>query len=121
MSNSTPLRAPTGSSGSTIQAAVIELGVLVDYISATFQMTASTLLPARQRALALWRQHPRELAALCALALAGAIAAGGVAWSTPNLEQIGAARAEQTAPEPPPLLIRNIAPDQATTTRSTWP
>lgn len=76
-------------------------------------MTASTLLPARQRALALWRQHPRELAALCALALAGAIAAGGVAWSTPNLEQIGAARAEQTAPEPPPLLIRNIAPDQA--------
>ncbi|MGN6154366.1 MAG: cell wall hydrolase [Sphingomicrobium sp.] len=76
-------------------------------------MTTSTLLPARQRAVALWRQHPRELAALGALALAGAVAAGGVAWSTPNLDKIGAVRTEQTAPEPPPLLIRNIAPDQA--------
>jgi spore germination cell wall hydrolase CwlJ-like protein len=76
-------------------------------------MTASTLIPARQRAVALWREHPREVAALGTIAIAGAIAAGGVAWSTPNLDRIGAARAEQTAPQPPPLLIRNIAPDQA--------
>jgi spore germination cell wall hydrolase CwlJ-like protein len=76
-------------------------------------MTASTLIPARQRAVALWRKHPREVAALGTIAIAGAIAAGGVAWSTPNLDRIGAARAEQTAPQPPPLLIRNIAPDQA--------
>lgn len=108
-----PLRARTGSNGSTLQAAVIELAVLVDYISATFRMTAATLSPARQRAVALWRRHPRKVAGLGALALAGAIAAGGVAWSTPNLDKIGAARVEQTAPEPPPLLIRNIAPDQA--------
>jgi spore germination cell wall hydrolase CwlJ-like protein len=113
MSNSTPLRAPRGSSGSTIQAAVIELGVLVDYISATFQMTASTLLPARKRAVALWRQHPREVTAMAAFAIVAAIAAGGAAWSTPNLDGIGAARTERTAPQPPPLLIRDIAPDQA--------
>jgi spore germination cell wall hydrolase CwlJ-like protein len=113
MSSSTPLRAPTGSNGSTVHAAVIELGVLVDYISATFQMTLSALLPARDRAVALWRGHPRELAALGALALAGAIAVGGVAWSTPSLIGIGDSNTEQTAPAPPPLLIRNIAPDQA--------
>ena len=102
-----------GSNGSAVRAAVIEFTVLADYISATFQMTASTLLPARQRAAALWRRHPRELVALGTLAIAGAIAAGGVAWSTPSLDQIGAARAQQTAPQPPPLLIRDIAPDQA--------
>jgi spore germination cell wall hydrolase CwlJ-like protein len=113
MSISTPLRAPKGSSGSAVQAAAIEFAVLADYISAAFQMTASTLLPARQRALALWRRHPREVVALGALAFAGAIAVGGAAWSTPNLDKIGAARAEQTAPMPPPLLIRDIAPDQA--------
>jgi spore germination cell wall hydrolase CwlJ-like protein len=76
-------------------------------------MTASALIPARQRALALWRQHPREVAALGVLALAGAIAAGGAAWSTPNLKGIDAERTAQSAPQPPPLLIRNIAPDQA--------
>ena len=76
-------------------------------------MTASTLLPARQRVVALWRKHPRESAALGTLALAGMVAVGGAAWSTPNLEKIGSARAEQTAPQPPPLLIRDIAPDQA--------
>jgi spore germination cell wall hydrolase CwlJ-like protein len=107
------LRAPKGWNGSTVQAAVIELAVLVDYISATFHMTASTLLPARQRVVALWRKHPRESAALGTLALAGMVAVGGAAWSTPNLEKIGSARAEQTAPQPPPLLIRDIAPDQA--------
>jgi spore germination cell wall hydrolase CwlJ-like protein len=76
-------------------------------------MTASSLFPARQRAMALWRSHPREIAALGGLALAVAVAAAGAAWSTPNLDDIAAARTEQTAPTPPPLLIRNIAPQQA--------
>ena len=63
--------------------------------------------------MTLWRSHPREIAALGGLALAAVIAVGGVAWSSPSLDEISAARAEQTAPAPPPLLIRNIAPDQA--------
>jgi spore germination cell wall hydrolase CwlJ-like protein len=121
MSISTPLPALKGSSGSVVQATVIEPGVLVDYISATFDMTATALLPARQRALALWRSHPRELMAFGAIAFAGAVAAGGVAWSTPNLEKIDAARAVQTSPAPPPLLIRNIAPDQALAVNSNIP
>jgi spore germination cell wall hydrolase CwlJ-like protein len=110
-----------GSNGSTVQAAAIELAVLVDYVSATFQMTASTLSPARQRAVALWRRHPREVAVLGSLALAAALAAGGVAWSTPNLDRIGEARSERTAPQPPPLLIRDIAPDQALAVNSEIP
>ncbi len=76
-------------------------------------MTASTLLPARQRAVALCRKHPRKVAGLAALAVAAGIAVGGAAWSSPNIDEIGAAQAGRTAPQPPPLLIRNIAPDQA--------
>jgi spore germination cell wall hydrolase CwlJ-like protein len=121
MSISTPLRAPKGWNGSTVHGAIIELGVLVDYISAAFQMTASTLSPARQRAQALWRRHPREIGALGLLALAGAVAAGGVAWSTPSFDEIAAARNGQTAPEPPPLLVRNIAPQQALAVNSEIP
>lgn len=84
-------------------------------------MTASTLLPARDRAVALWRKHPRELATLGALALAGTVAAGGVAWSTPDFGGIAAARTQQTAPAPPPLLIRNMAPNQALAVNSEIP
>ncbi len=104
----TPSRAPTGLNGSTVQPPLIELSVLYDYISAHIQMTVSALYPAR-----LWRQNPPELVALGTLAFAAIAAAGGAAWSSPNLDRIAAARAERTAPEPPPLLVRNIAPIQA--------
>jgi spore germination cell wall hydrolase CwlJ-like protein len=75
-------------------------------------MNALSLSPARDRAVALWRSHPREMIAAGALAFA-AFVAGGTAWSTPNLDEIAAARAEKTAPAPPPLLMRDIAPDAA--------
>lgn len=61
----------------------------------------------------LWRKHPRETVALGGMALVGVIAAAGVAWSSPNLADIAAARAEKTAPAPPPLLIRDMAPTEA--------
>ncbi len=76
-------------------------------------MTILTLSPARQRALALWRKHPREAVALAALAAAAAIAATGVAFSTPSLGEVSAEAMEQAPPAPPPLLIRNIAPVEA--------
>ena len=76
-------------------------------------MTESALLPARQRAIALWHSHPRELLGLGAVALVGSIALAGSAWSNPNLDKVAAARAERTAPEPPPLLVRNLAPTEA--------
>jgi spore germination cell wall hydrolase CwlJ-like protein len=112
MSTSTPLQAPKGSNGSAVQAAVIERRVLFDYITNSFPMIASNLHPARDRALTLWRRHPRELLALGAMAFA-ALAVGGAAWSIPNTEEIAAARAEQTAPAPPPLLVRDLAPADA--------
>ena len=76
-------------------------------------MTALNISLARQGALKLWSSHPRELIALGGLTLAVAVAAGGAAWSSPNVDAINAARAEQTAPAPPPLLVRNIAPAEA--------
>jgi spore germination cell wall hydrolase CwlJ-like protein len=76
-------------------------------------MTALALSPARQRVLKLWRAYPREVAALAALALAGAIAVGGVAWSTPNVDGVRAARSEAGVPAPPPMLVRDLAPGDA--------
>lgn len=71
-------------------------------------MTFESLSPAR-----LWRKHPREVVALGALALAGALAAGGAAWSSPSLGEIAEARTAKTAPAPPPLLVRDLAPTDA--------
>lgn len=101
------------SSGSAVQAAVIEPRVLFDYITARFPMNALSLSPARTRAQALWRDYPREVLAMGGLALVAMVAVGGSAWSNPNLEAISAAKAEQTAPAPPPLLLRNVDPASA--------
>ena len=107
-------RAPTVLSGSAVQGLVIDTRVLLDYIT-SFQMTALPLSPAQ-----LWRDHPREFLAIGALALAAIIATGS-AWSTPSLGDISAARAEKTAPAPPPLLIRNLAPTDALATNQKIP
>ncbi|MDQ3483559.1 MAG: cell wall hydrolase [Pseudomonadota bacterium] len=71
-------------------------------------MIESTLSPAT-----LWRKHPRETVALGSLAVAGMIAAAGVAWSSPSLGDISRSKVETTAPAPPPLLVRNIAATDA--------
>jgi hypothetical protein len=70
-------------------------------------MTAITLLPAR-----LWHSHPRELAAAGAI-VALALAAGGAAWSTPGLDSLSRPAVEAPPPSPPPLLVRDVAPQQA--------
>ena len=109
------------SSGSAVQAAVIEPRVLFDYITAHFPMNALSLSPARTRAQALWRDYPREVLAMGGLALVALVAVGGSAWSNPNLEAISAAKAEQTAPAPPPLLLRNVDPASALALNSKVP
>jgi len=76
-------------------------------------MTVSALIPARKRAAQLWRTYPRETVAFGVIALSASFAIAGSAWSSPSLDEITKARAEQTAPEPPPLLVRNIAPTEA--------
>ena len=76
-------------------------------------MTALSLDPARQRAAKLWRTHTREMVALAGMALAGMIAAAGSAFSSPSLGDVTEDRSGATAPAPPPLLVRNIAPTTA--------
>ena len=71
-------------------------------------MTSMALFPA-----ALWRRHPRETAILGALALVGAAVAGGAAWSSPSLTGLDRSKAPETAPAPPPLLVRKLAPTDA--------
>ena len=61
----------------------------------------------------LWRAYPREAVALGGLGLAAAIALAGAAWSTPSLSGPGSGSARQGPPAPPPLLVRQIAPEDA--------
>ena len=65
---------------------------------------------AKLRAGALWRAYPRETIGTGVLGLAIIAAVAGAAHSTPDLTRSGA----QTAPPaPPPLLVRQLAPEQA--------
>ncbi|MGI8705710.1 MAG: cell wall hydrolase [Sphingomicrobium sp.] len=60
-----------------------------------------------------WRKPPREFVALGGIALVPLITAAGVAWSSPNLGNVAAVRADKTAPAPPPMLIRSMQPGDA--------
>jgi len=59
----------------------------------------------------LWRAYPRETVGFGLLAVAAAVAIGGVAHSMPELAR--AKPAEAAPPAPPPMLYREVAPDQA--------
>jgi spore germination cell wall hydrolase CwlJ-like protein len=63
----------------------------------------------RLRAAALWRAYPRETlgAGLFGLLIASALATSGL--SAPGVTD----RAEAAPPAPPPLILRQLAPDQA--------
>src|SRR5437763_1344913 len=65
----------------------------------------------RLRAEALARAYPRETIGLGVLGLIGAAAIAGSAHSTAELP--AGARTSIAPPAPPPLLLRQIAPDQA--------
>lgn len=65
------------------------------------------------RAAALWRRYPRETVAFGLLAAAAAVAIGGVAQSTPEIHGGTTPTAQVAPPAAPPLLIRQLAPDQA--------
>jgi len=61
------------------------------------------------RAENLWRAYPRETLGFGVLGLIAAAAIAGSAQSTPELP----ASAQAATPAPPPLLLKQIAPDQA--------
>jgi spore germination cell wall hydrolase CwlJ-like protein len=65
----------------------------------------------KSRAAELWRSYPRETLGLGLLAVTIALAIGGTAYSTPELPN--GAVSSTLPPAPPPLLVRQIAPEQA--------
>jgi len=59
----------------------------------------------------MWRERPKELLLAGAAALACAVALAGSAWSTLSLPN--SAPTAEAPPAPPPMLVRQIAPEQA--------
>lgn len=59
----------------------------------------------------MWRERPKELLLAGGAALACALAVAGSAWSTPSLPDNSPT--SEAPPAPPPMLVRQIAPEQA--------
>src|SRR5690349_934266 len=59
----------------------------------------------------MWRERPKELLLAGGAALACALAVAGSAWSTPSLGENSPT--VEAPPAPPPMLVRQIAPEQA--------
>ncbi len=68
----------------------------------------------------LWRAYPRETAGLGVLGLVVAGAIAGTAHSTPELPGTNAANSA-ALPAPPPMIVRQLAPDQALQINQTIP
>ena len=64
----------------------------------------------KARTTELWHAYPREMLGFGLLTLAAAAVIGGAAHSTPEL---AVAARTQAPPAPPPLLVRQLAPEQA--------
>lgn len=73
---------------------------------------ASTLSRPLDGLTRLWRAYPRETVGFGVLALATAAAIAGAAHSTPELPAANAAKTV-APPAPPPLIVRQLPPDQA--------
>ena len=81
-------------------------------------MTPALTLPNPRDGLAqIWRSYPREVVGFGLLGLAAALAVGGAAYSSPELPD----RMQAAPPAPPPLLVRQIAPEQALRVNQTIP
>ena len=81
-------------------------------------MNQALTLPNPRDGLArLWRSYPREIVGFGLLGLAAVLAVGGAAYSSPELPD----RGQAAPPAPPPLLVRQIAPEQALQVNETIP
>ena len=71
----------------------------------------------------LWRDYPREAVALGVLGAAAAAALAGAAYSTPTLGGLGLGedKVVEGPPAPPPLLVRQLAPQDALTINKAIP
>ncbi|HVE00508.1 MAG TPA: cell wall hydrolase, partial [Sphingomicrobium sp.] len=71
----------------------------------------------RRRAEKLWRTYPRETVGLAVFGVIGFAAITGVANSMPELP----APRSAAPPAPPPLILKQVAPEQALQINSTIP
>ena len=71
----------------------------------------------------LWRAYPREAVALGALGFAALVALAGSAYSSPGVGgfSLGRAAEETAPPAPPPLIVRQLAPQDALSINQTIP
>jgi spore germination cell wall hydrolase CwlJ-like protein len=74
------------------------------------QALSRTAAQLRLRAEALWRAYPRETVGFGLLGLIGAAAIAGSVYST---QELPAGANAPAPPAPPPMLIRQLAPEQA--------
>lgn len=75
-----------------------------------------TLQIARPRAVRLWRDYPREAVGMAIVGCAAIGALANAAWGTPTFGELrdrDRVAQEAAPPAPPPLLIRQLAPDDA--------
>lgn len=77
-----------------------------------------SLIPVTQtialNAARFWRERPQQVLLVGAAALAGMVAIGGSALGTPSFSGISANdKVAEAPPAPPPMEVRQIAPDQA--------
>src|SRR5438874_2481362 len=79
-------------------------------VSRPLQGLSRTAARLRLRAGELWRAYPRETMGFGVLGLIAAAAIAGSAHSTPELP---AGATTPAPPAPPPMLIRQLAPEQA--------
>ena len=75
----------------------------------------------KRRVTELWRVYPREVIGFGALALAAGFAVAGAAQSTPELPGSRLTTPQVAPPAPPPMLVRQIAPEQALQVNATIP
>ncbi len=63
----------------------------------------------------LWRDYPREAVALGTLGCAALVAMAGSAVSSPGIAGLSHTEAAEIAapPAPPPLIVRQLAPQDA--------
>ena len=87
----------------------------------TFMTQAVTLSRPLDGLARLWRAYPRETVAFGVLGLAAVAAIAGVAHSTPELPAPTGSAATITVPAPPPLIVRQLPPDQALKINQTIP
>ena len=95
---------------------MIEQFVNFQYSLPTLMNQTLAFKSGRPKAAQLWRDYPREAVGMAILGFAAIGALANAAWASPTLEgaRSGTSAADEAGPPaPPPLLVRELAPEDA--------